>query len=68
MRPGSEVRSTSQACRIYGPAHRGEEITAEVIDGPRAVVFDQAANRLHVQTAIMLWLSGWTSIWRCVQR
>jgi ornithine carbamoyltransferase len=35
------------------PAHRGEEITAEVIDGPRAVVIDEAENRLHVQKAIM---------------
>jgi ornithine carbamoyltransferase len=44
------------------PAHRGEEITASVIDGPRSVVFDQAENRLHVQKAIMLWLSGWKSV------
>ena len=38
------------------PAHRGEEITEEVLDGPRAIVFDQAENRLHVQKAIMVWL------------
>jgi len=35
------------------PAHRGEEIAAEVIDGPRSVVIDEAENRLHVQKAIM---------------
>jgi ornithine carbamoyltransferase len=38
------------------PAHRGEEITADVMDGPQSVVFEQAENRLHVQKAIMVWL------------
>ncbi|HEY9246481.1 MAG TPA: ornithine carbamoyltransferase [Candidatus Methanoperedens sp.] len=36
------------------PAHRGEEITADVVDGPHSAVFDQAENRLHVQKALLL--------------
>jgi ornithine carbamoyltransferase len=40
------------------PAHRSEEVTADVIDGPRSVVFDQAENRLHVQKALILTLLG----------
>ena len=37
------------------PVHRGEEVTAEVIDGPQSVVWDEAENRLHAQKAVLKW-------------
>jgi ornithine carbamoyltransferase len=48
----------SPACRVLHclPAHRGQEISADVIDGPAALVFEQAENRLHAQKALLCWL------------
>ena len=40
------------------PAHRGEEVTAGVIDGPQSVVFDEAENRLHAQKGVLAWALG----------
>jgi ornithine carbamoyltransferase len=40
------------------PAHRGEEVTAEVIDGPRSLAWDEAENRLHAQKGILMWCLG----------
>lgn len=40
------------------PAHRGEEVTDGVLDGPHSVVFDEAENRLHAQKGILMWCLG----------
>lgn len=40
------------------PAHRGEEVTDEVIDGPRSVVWDEAENRIHAQKSVLRWVFG----------
>lgn len=40
------------------PAHRGQEITDEVMDGPQSAVFDEAENRLHTSKAVFAWLMG----------
>src|SRR5690606_22338437 len=55
----SEMMAAAAPDAIYMhclPAHRGEEVTAEVIDGPQSVVWDEAENRLHVQKALMDYL------------
>ena len=43
------------------PAHRGEEVSEEVLEGPQSRVWDQAENRLHVQKALLLTLMGWNN-------
>jgi ornithine carbamoyltransferase len=44
------------------PAHRGQEITDEVMDGPQSAVFDEAENRMHTSKAVMAWLMGESSL------
>lgn len=52
-------KAPSGACFMHClPAHRGEEVTDEVIDGPQSIVMQQAANRLHVQKGILAWILG----------
>ena len=53
------ARATPDAIFMHDlPAHRGEEVTAEVIDGPQSVVFDQAENRMHAQKALLALILG----------
>ena len=54
------IAKAPKHCRVLHclPAHRGEEITDGVVDGPQSAVFDQAENRLHVQKAVMVKLLG----------
>ncbi len=40
------------------PAHRGEEVTVDIIDGPNSVIYDEAENRLHAQKSVMVWCFG----------
>jgi len=40
------------------PAHRGEEVTGAVMDGPQSGVWDEAENRIHAQKAVLLWCLG----------
>jgi ornithine carbamoyltransferase len=54
----AKLAGASEGCRVLHclPAHRGEEITTEVIDGPASLVFEQAENRLHAQKALLCFL------------
>jgi ornithine carbamoyltransferase len=60
---GMMGRAASDAIFLHClPAHRGEEVTADVIDGPQSRVWDEAENRLHIQKAIMAVLMGGESV------
>ena len=38
------------------PAHRGDEVTDEIVDGPQSIVFEQAENRMHLAKGLLVWL------------
>jgi ornithine carbamoyltransferase len=55
---GSKLALASPACKVLHclPAHRGQEIAADVMDGPASLIFEQAENRLHAQKALLCFL------------
>ena len=56
---GAQAAAPASACFLHClPAHRGHEVTDEVMDGPQSRVVQQAANRMHVQKGILAWLLG----------
>jgi len=56
VNPALMARASERAVFLHClPAHRGEEMTADVIDGPRSLVWEEAENRLHIQKAILRW-------------